>query len=119
MSTESGELHLGRCWRSALRHRQETLGVLGRLYGDPGHRRKRPASGGKPVGLVSDDADRRIRIWVKTWGEIIHDAEHRGKYVKQQLGVAPDQRGALDDLRRVHGEKLPNLLIDGGAVGAT
>jgi hypothetical protein len=42
---------------------------------------------------------RDMRIWVKTWGEIVHDAEHRLKYVQQQLGVAPDQRRALEYLR--------------------
>jgi hypothetical protein len=67
---------------------------------------------GKPVGLVSDDADRRMRIWVKTWGEIVHDAEHRLKYVQQQLGVAPDQRRALEYLRRMHAEKLPDAVAD-------
>jgi hypothetical protein len=70
---------------------------------------------GKPVGLVSDDAERRIRVWVKTWSEIMHDAEHRLKYVKQQLGVAPDQRTALDYLQRVHDEKLPERLSDSQA----
>ena len=53
-----------------------------------------------------------MRIWVKTWGDIVHDAEHRLKYVQQQLGVAPDQRRALEYLRRMHAEKLPDAVVD-------
>jgi hypothetical protein len=67
---------------------------------------------GRPFGLVYDDEEQRIRIWVKTWGEIIHNAEHRMKYVRAQLGVTPDQQSALAYLRRVHAEKIPSNLHD-------
>jgi hypothetical protein len=69
-------------------------------------------SSGRPFGLVFDDADKHIRIWVKTWGEIIQAAEHRLKYVKAQLGVSADQRTALEYLKQLHAEKLPTSLAE-------
>ncbi len=67
---------------------------------------------GKPFGLVSDDAENRVRIWVKKWSEIIQDADHRLKYVRDQLGVSTDQQNALEYLRRVHADKLPDSLTE-------
>lgn len=60
-------------------------------------------------GLAYRDPDVPVRVWVKTWAEVFHDAEHRLKYVKDQLGVAPDERSALEYLQRMHAEKLPDI----------
>lgn len=48
-----------------------------------------------------------IRVWVKTWAEIIESANHRLKFVKDQLGYQPDQERALEYLRATHAKYLP------------
>ncbi|WP_022930015.1 ATP-binding protein [Patulibacter americanus] len=58
-------------------------------------------------GLASTLRGGRVRVWVKTWGEILHDAEHRLKFVKKKLGYDPGEVEALAYLRREHDERLP------------
>jgi Histidine kinase-, DNA gyrase B-, and HSP90-like ATPase len=48
-----------------------------------------------------------IRVWVKTWAEIIESANHRLKFVKEHLGYEPDQQRALEYLRVTHAKYLP------------
>jgi hypothetical protein len=61
-------------------------------------------------GLASNLQGGRIRIWVKTWGEILHDAEHCLKFVKRKLGYDPGEVEALACLRREHDEYLPDTM---------
>ena len=56
-----------------------------------------------------------MRIWVKTWGEILHDAEHRLKFVKKKLGYDAGEVEALEYLRKEHDERLPEPLQVSGA----
>jgi hypothetical protein len=62
---------------------------------------------GQPVGLVSAPLDGKVRVWAKTWAQVIEDAQHRLKYVQQGLGYRPDDRRALEYLRSVHAKYLP------------
>ncbi len=48
-----------------------------------------------------------IRVWARTWAEIIEDADHRLKFVKDHLGYQPDQQQALEYLRATHAKYLP------------
>jgi hypothetical protein len=80
--------------------------VVSSSIADSADRRRRERH--RPFGLAFDDGDANIRIWVRTWAEIIHDAEHRLKYVKSRLGVDADRGTALAYLQRMHAEKLPH-----------
>jgi hypothetical protein len=62
------------------------------------------------LGLVGRYRGDRIRIWVKTWSEILHSAEHRLKFVRRGLGYDPSEEQALAYLRREHEELLPEEL---------
>ncbi|HJP87524.1 MAG TPA: ATP-binding protein [Candidatus Limnocylindrales bacterium] len=59
-------------------------------------------------GLVSDRDG--IRVWVRRWSEVIDEAEWRLNFVKERLGYAPDEKQALDYLRKAHAEFLPDGL---------
>lgn len=48
---------------------------------------------------------------MRTWAEVLHDAEHRHKYAREALGVAPEERRAVEYLRRMHADKLPEILV--------
>lgn len=66
-------------------------------------------------GLASTLRGGRVRIWVKTWGEILHDAEHRLKFVKKKLGYDAGEVEALAYLRKEHDEHLPDAIQASGA----
>jgi hypothetical protein len=61
-------------------------------------------------GLVSDQEG--IRVWVRSWAEILDGAEWRLNFVKDRLGYAPTDEQALDYLRQTHAEFLPDALRD-------
>lgn len=57
-------------------------------------------------GLVADNDE--MRIWVKTWAEVLASATHRMKYVQRQIGVASNSADAFRYLHRVHADRLPD-----------
>jgi hypothetical protein len=59
-------------------------------------------------GLVWDQDG--IRVWARTWGEVIDEADHRLKFVKDKLGYAPTDELALDYLRKTHAAYVPESL---------
>jgi hypothetical protein len=58
----------------------------------------------KPEGLLweSNDLSQPFRIWVKTWGQIIHDCKTRLKIFQQALNITADKDAALDYLRKTY-----------------
>ena len=68
-------------------------------------------------GLVTTLRDGTVRVWVKTWGEIIEDARHRHKFVRDRLDYAPSAQRAFQYLKEAHAEFLPEPL-DGDAEGS-
>lgn len=62
---------------------------------------------GVPAGLVASYEDGRVRVWARTWGELLEDANHRLKYVRDQLEYAPSTQQAFEYLRAKHAEYLP------------
>lgn len=51
-----------------------------------------------------------IKVWARTWGEIIDEAEYRLKFVKERLGYTPSDEQALEYLRRTHAGLVPEPL---------
>jgi hypothetical protein len=68
---------------------------------------------GLPRGLVANPKDSNVRVWVRTWGEIIDDAKHRLKFVRSQLDYDPDSDQALAYLRENYPGYLPAQLSEG------
>lgn len=63
-----------------------------------------------PFGQVLNS--KGIRVWVRTWAEIIQDAEHRLKFVREQLDYQPDEDRAFEYLRKTHAKYLPEKLAE-------
>jgi len=66
----------------------------------------------RPKGLYLDHPDKPIRIWVKTWGEIIQECEARLHFVKQHLDYDASHQAGLEYLRKRHSEYLPKVLTE-------
>lgn len=63
---------------------------------------------GKPPGLISESEG--VRVWVKTWAQVLAENEHRLKFVQESLEYAPTRDHALDYLRETHSKYLPSAL---------
>lgn len=53
------------------------------------------------------------RIWVRTWGEIIEDAQERLRFYSEQLEYQSSTEHAMDYLIREHAETVVDLVSDG------
>ncbi|WP_168342922.1 ATP-binding protein [Rhizobium laguerreae] len=61
---------------------------------------------GKPHGLVFELDVPKIRVWTKTWGEIIQEAEGRLTFYKRRLGYQANDKEALRYLRAINADYL-------------
>ena len=60
----------------------------------------------KPPGLIIDSPG--IRVWVKTWSQILAENEHRLKFVQKCLEYLPTEDQAIDFLQRTYSKYLPD-----------
>lgn len=61
----------------------------------------------RPKGMVSDNADHNITVWVKTWAEVINDARARLRFVNEQLSYQADNDSAKAYLNKAHAKYIP------------
>lgn len=54
----------------------------------------------------------KVRVWVRTWGEIIEDARRRLSYFQDQLQHDPSFDEAREYLRTNHANVIPQTLLD-------
>lgn len=62
----------------------------------------------RPPGCIAE-WDGGVRIWARTWSEIIDDCERRLHFYRERLNHDPATEHALEYLRRVHGEAMPHV----------
>ncbi len=67
---------------------------------------------GKPAGLVWDLEEPRVKLWVKTWGQIIDECRARLRFFQDKLNIAADETSGLKYLRSVHKKYLPDILSE-------
>jgi hypothetical protein len=66
----------------------------------------------RPFGLVDAPDDAPIKVWVRTWGEIIEDCEHRMKFFQAALKVQASRDEGIEYLRSRHAEYVQAVLDD-------
>lgn len=71
----------------------------------------------RPPGLIASYEDDHVRVWAKTWGEIIEDADHRLKFVQEHLGYDPSAQQAFRYLRERHAEFVPLAVAEASPTG--
>jgi len=79
--------------------------------------RQRASQKDRPRGLLfepelSGAPRAKVRVWVRTWGEIIEDAGRRLSYFQDQLQHDPSFGEAREYLRRNHGNVIPESLLE-------
>jgi hypothetical protein len=69
--------------------------------------RKKAKQRNRPEGILYDDDEGRITVWVRSWGQIIQDCRARLEFFRQQLEYSADKDSALTYLRKTHERYLP------------
>jgi hypothetical protein len=67
----------------------------------------------KPEGLLSEPTQYEhasVRVWVRTWSEILREAKQRLEFVRKGMDHNPSLEAALAYLRQRHGDLLPDQL---------
>ncbi len=64
----------------------------------------------RPSGLLLDDAEKQVFVWVRTWGEIIHDCKAGLEFFRQTLNFQADRASAVEYLRGIHLKYMPDVL---------
>jgi len=67
---------------------------------------------GRDKGLIYEPEDSNIKVWCKTWGEIIQECKGRIEFVRNQMEISleSNQEG-IRYLRDKYTEYLPELII--------
>lgn len=85
--------------------------VIGtKVVGTPAIERR---SSDRPFGQIMNAGG--IRVWALTWAEIMDNALHRLKFVRQHLDYQPSAAEAIRYLRETHARYLPDVAIVKGA----
>ncbi len=69
--------------------------------------RRMASQRGKPPGLLHDDEEMNLVIWVKSWGEILEGCRARLRFFQEHLEYSTDDESALAKLREVHEKHFP------------
>ncbi|MEU6353255.1 ATP-binding protein [Streptomyces sp. NPDC047072] len=76
---------------------------------------------GQPEGLYSEPTSyehAKVRVWVRTWSEILREAKQRLEFVKNGIDHNPSLEQALQYLRTRHGDLIPDRLRHAAGVPA-
>lgn len=74
------------------------------------HAKRKARQSDRAPGLVYRDDDARIRIWAKTWAEVIEEAGGRMRFYQEQMEYSPTVEQAREHLRTHFAEYLPPAL---------
>jgi hypothetical protein len=61
----------------------------------------------RPLGLVVDNSEIGLRVWVKTWAQVLGENRARLRFVEERLGYAPDHDMALNQLKLQYAKLFP------------
>ncbi len=69
---------------------------------------------GKPPGLYYDSGSNnpKVRVWARTWAEIIHDAKVRLQFYKDKLSLEVDSEVAVRRLKRTYAKYFDDPASD-------
>lgn len=61
----------------------------------------------RPKGLLHDDSEGKLFVWVKSWGQILEDANSRLNLFQEKLQYSTTMLTGLEYLRKTHDKYLP------------
>lgn len=70
-------------------------------------------------GILFQDEEQRITIWVKTWSQVINDCKARLQFFEEKLQYTPDRDSSLDHLSNTYQKYLADLFTAKSATDDT
>lgn len=74
--------------------------------------RKQATQGNRPRGLCYESETGHVKVWAKTWGEIIQANKARLQAYQEKLQYKVDDQSALETLRKLHSKYLPPVFAE-------
>ncbi|MFZ4603858.1 MAG: ATP-binding protein [Caulobacterales bacterium] len=71
--------------------------------------RRRAAQANRPAGILYQDAEGRVTVWVKTWAEVLEDARARMRFFQDMLGYTPDRDASREHLKKAYAKHVGEL----------
>ena len=65
-------------------------------------------------GILFQDEEQRITIWVKTWSQVINDCKARLRFFEEKLNYTPDRDSSLEHLSSTYEKYLAELFAVNG-----
>ena len=69
-------------------------------------------------GILFEDREQRITIWIKTWSQIINDCKNRLHFFADKLNYTPDRDSSLEHLRKTYKKYIADLFNGENEAGA-
>jgi len=69
--------------------------------------KKEASQKNRPLGLLYDDPEGKVYVWVKTWGQILQDSNGRLRFYQEKLQYNATLASGLDYLKKTHEKYLP------------
>lgn len=63
-------------------------------------------------GILFEDKDQQITIWVKTWSQVISDCKARLQFFEEKLNYTPDRDSSLKHLKSTYQKYIANLFTE-------
>jgi hypothetical protein len=63
----------------------------------------------RPRGVLFQDDEQRITIWVKTWSQIINECKARLRFFAEKLNYTPDRDSSIEHLKTTYQKYLADL----------
>jgi Histidine kinase-, DNA gyrase B-, and HSP90-like ATPase len=80
--------------------------LIGNAYGDYVDRKLKTPGNPHGCALIAP----KFRVHVRSWAEVLGEAEHRHKYIEQALDAISDEDSGLTYLNRVHRDLIPDVV---------
>jgi len=71
--------------------------------------RKDTSQKDRPKGVLYQDDELRITIWVKTWSQVIDDCKRRLQFFQEKLNYQPDRDSSLAHLKTTYAKYTADL----------
>lgn len=67
---------------------------------------------GRPLGLLWHLEDYNLKIWAKTWGQIVEECKARLRFFQERLNYTADEESGLQYLQQVHAKYIPKVISE-------
>lgn len=66
----------------------------------------------QPPGLIHDDEELDLRVWIRRWGSLIEERRRALHFYREKLELDPARDQAIEYLKRKHAQFLPESLSE-------